>query len=507
MAEPPPTSPPAVPRRHLYIGGGWVAPARGGSLDVINPATGAAIGAIPAATAEDVRAAVTAAVEAAASGHWTRTSGAYRAGFLKAIAAKVRERKETLAALETLDNGKPIEESEWDVDDVASCFDYYAGLAEKLDGRQDAPIDVGMDAFKTSVRRSALGVVALITPWNYPLLMATWKVAPALAAGNCCILKPSELASVTCLELADIAHSVGLPPGALNVVTGTGADAGAPLSADPRVAKIAFTGSGPTGRAVALAAAKNLRPATMELGGKSALIVFDDADVDKAVEWAMFGSFWTNGQICTATSRLLLQRGIAEAFCARLRDRAASINVCDPLTRGCRMGALISEAQYRKVLGYIEAGKQEGATLLTGGGRPEHLPAGFFVQPTVFTNVTPSMRVWREEIFGPVLSVMEFDTEADAIALANASEFGLGGAVISRDAERCSRVADALECGIVWVNCSQPCFCNAPWGGIKNSGHGRELGEWGLENFLSVKQVTKYVSNDTWDWYPQSSKL
>ncbi|KAG1677120.1 hypothetical protein FOA52_000926 [Chlamydomonas sp. UWO 241] len=496
-----------IPTRQLYISGAWVAPVLGKYLDVVNPATEEVVGKIPAATSEDVAACVTAAVAAAASGHWTKTTGAYRATFLRKIASKITERREELARLETIDNGKPIEEAEWDVDDTAACFEYYAGLAEGLDAKQGARIDVGSSDFETSIIRGPLGVVALITPWNYPLLMATWKVAPALAAGNCCVLKPSELASLTCLELAAIAHEVGLPAGALSVLTGTGKDAGAPLTADARVAKIAFTGSGPTGRQVAAAAAANLRPASMELGGKSALLVFDDADVDSAVEWAMFGTFWTNGQICSATSRLLLQRGIARAFIERLRERAQSIKVCDPSERGCRMGALVSESQYNKVLGYVEAGKADGATLLTGGSRPAHLTRGFFLAPTVFTGVQPHMRIWREEIFGPVLSIMEFDTEADAIRLANESEFGLGGAVISKCPERCARVASALECGIVWVNCSQPCFCNAPWGGVKNSGHGRELGEWGLDNFLSVKQVTKYVSSTTWEWYPQSSKL
>lgn len=474
-------------------------------MDVINPASEKAFATIPAATAEDVDAAVAAATAAFKSGHWSRTTGAYRAKFLRAIAQKVRDAKSTLARLETMDCGKPIDEAEWDMDDVATCFDYYAGLAEKLDGRQCAEaIDVGMAEFDVRVRREALGVVALITPWNYPLLMATWKVAPALAAGCCCVLKPSELASLTSLELAALAAEAGLPPGVLNVVTGTGEGAGAPLSAHPGVAKVAFTGSAATGRRVALAAAANLRPASLELGGKSALIVFEDAEVDKAVEWAMFGAFWTNGQICSATSRLLVHEDVAPAFLQHLKKRAEAINVCDPLTPGCRLGPVVSEGQYRKILGYIESAKAEGATLLTGGGRPPSLPpasGGYFVAPTVFQGVTPAMRVWREEIFGPVLSVATFRTEAEAIAMANDSEYGLAGAVISADLERCRRVSEALECGITWINCSQPCFCYAPWGGIKNSGFGRELGEWGLDNFLSVKQVTKYVSPDIWGWY------
>ncbi|KAG2432315.1 hypothetical protein HYH02_013035 [Chlamydomonas schloesseri] len=501
-----------VPARLLYIGGEWVAPVKGGSLPVINPATEKEFARIPNATSEDVDAAVAAATAAFKSGHWSKTTGAYRAKYLRAIATKLREHKAVLAKTETMDCGKPIDEASWDMDDVATCFDYYAGQAEALDGRNAnaAAIDVGMSEFDVRVRREALGVVGLITPWNYPLLMAAWKVAPALAAGCTAVLKPSELASLTCLELGAIAAEVGLPPGVLNVITGTGPDAGAPLSAHKGLAKVAFTGSAATGRLVAQAAAANIRPASMELGGKSALIVFEDADVEKAVEWAMFGAFWTNGQICSSTSRLLVHADVEAAFLAQLKKRAEAINVCDPLTEGCRLGPLVSEGQYRKVLSYVEAGKAEGARLVTGGCRPAGAPggsSGYWVAPTVFAGVKPSMRIWREEIFGPVLSVATFTTEAEAVAAANDSEYGLAGAVISADPDRCKRVAEALECGIVWINCSQPCFCYAPWGGIKNSGHGRELGEWGLDNFLSVKQITKYVSPDIWSWYSPPSKL
>mmetsp|Transcript_13639 Transcript_13639/g.29251 ORF Transcript_13639/g.29251 Transcript_13639/m.29251 type:complete len:498 (-) Transcript_13639:438-1931(-) len=496
-----------IPQRELFIAGRWVAPKQGKYLDVVSPASEEVIGRIPAANAEDVEAAVDAASAAAKSGHWTKTTGAYRAGFLRKMAQKIRDKKSELAKLETMDCGKPIDEAEWDMDDVAGCFDYYAGLAEKLDERQDSPIDVGMADFEVKVRREPLGVVALITPWNYPLLMATWKVAPALAAGNCCILKPSELASVTCLELAAIAEEVELPAGALSVITGLGAAAGAPLSSNPKVAKVAFTGSAATGRVVATSSVNQLRPATLELGGKSALLVFDDADVEKAVEWAMFGSFWTNGQICSATSRLLLHKSIAPKFLEHLKQRAESINIGEPLEPGCRMGPVVSESQYNRVKSYVEVGVAEGAKLLTGGKRPDSLSRGYFLAPTVFVDVKPSMRIWREEIFGPVLSVMTFETEDEAIALANDCEYGLGGAVISADPDRCKRVSEALECGIVWVNCSQPCFTQAPWGGVKNSGFGRELGEWGLENFLSVKQVTKYVNPGIWEWYGPKPKL
>ncbi|OAE24504.1 hypothetical protein AXG93_1615s1580 [Marchantia polymorpha subsp. ruderalis] len=479
---------PGIPSRQLFIGGEWVVPVRGERIPVICPTTELQIGDIPAATTEDVDIAVKAAREAFARNKgqdWSRASGKHRAKYLRAIAAKVLERKEELARFESLDCGKPIDEANWDMDDVSGCFEYYADLAEKLDERQYSPIELPMEQFKSSILREALGVVALITPWNYPLLMATWKVAAALAAGCTAILKPSEMASVTCLELGAIAKEVGLPPGVLNIITGLGTAAGAPLSSHQGVDK----------------------PVTLELGGKSPIIIFDDADVDSAVEWAMFGAFWTNGQICSATSRLLLQEGIASEFLRKLATWASSIKISDPLEKDCRLGPLVSDSQYKKVMNYIKVAQEEGANLVCGGKRPANMEKGYFVEATVLSDVKPSMQIWREEVFGPVLTVTTFKTEEEAIELANDTEYGLGGAVISKDDERCKRVSELLQAGIVWINCSQPCFSQAPWGGNKRSGFGRELGEWGLENYLSVKQITRYISDDKWGWYPVPSKL
>eukprot|EP00850_Spirogloea_muscicola_P000216 SM000001S04618 [mRNA] locus=s1:1268464:1272611:- [translate_table: standard] len=498
-----------VPTRELFINGSWTRPAKGGRITVVNPATEETVGSIPAATKEDVEAAVQAAHNAFHRNKgrdWARTTGATRAKALRAIAAKITERKSELAKLESVDMGKPLDESEWDMDDVAGCFEYYAQLAEELDAKQYAPIEVPMDTFKTHTLKEALGVAALITPWNYPLLMATWKVAPALAAGCTVVLKPSEMASITCLELAAIAQDVGLPAGVFNVITGLGADAGAPLSAHPLVDKVAFTGSTVTGRAVMQAAAGNIKPVTLELGGKSPIIVFDDADIEKAVEWVMFGIFWTNGQICTATSRLILQEGIAEDFKRKFATWASSLKISDPLEPGCRLGPIVSEVQYKKVIEFVEAAKKDGCKVITGGKRPSHLKKGFFLEPTAL-EVTTDMQIWQEEVFGPVLAIKTFSSEEEALELANNSPYGLGAAVISQDEARCKRVSEALQAGIVWVNCSQPCFCQAPWGGTKRSGFGRELGEWGLDNYLSVKQVTSYVSNDAWGWYPKPARL
>ncbi|GAB2269887.1 Betaine aldehyde dehydrogenase, chloroplastic [Dionaea muscipula] len=497
-----------IPSRQLFIDGEWKEPIKKNRIPIINPATEDIIGDIPAATAEDVELAV-ASARRALTRHsvWASSSGAYRAKFLRAIAAKITERKDVLAKLEAIDCGKPLDEAAWDIDDVSSCFEYYAGLAEALDARQKAPIDIPMDSFKSHVLREPIGVVGLITPWNYPLLMATWKVAPALAAGCTAILKPSELTSVTCLELAEVCKEVGLPPGVLNILTGLGPEAGAPLAIHPQVDKVAFTGSTATGSKIMSSAAQLVKPVTLELGGKSPILVFEDVDLDKAAEWTAFGCFWTNGQICSATSRLLVHESIANAFLDRLVKWCKNIKISDPLEEGCRLGPVVSKGQYEKILKFISTAKSEGATILCGGSRPEHLKRGYFIEPTIVSNVTPSMQIWREEVFGPVLSVKTFSSEEEAIELANDTHYGLGAAVISRDLERCQRITKALQAGIVWVNCSQPCFCQAPWGGMKRSGFGRELGEWGLENYLHIKQVTQYTSEEPWGWYKSPSKL
>ncbi|KAL6862436.1 hypothetical protein ACP4OV_016777 [Aristida adscensionis] len=506
MASPPAT----IPQRQLFVDGEWRAPALGGRLPVVNPATEAHIGEIPAGTAEDVEAAVAAARAALKRNRgrdWARAPGAVRAKYLRAIAAKITERKSELAKLESLDCGKPYDEATWDMDDVAGCFEYFADQAEALDKKQNAPVSLPMENFKCYIRKEPIGVVGLITPWNYPLLMATWKVAPALAAGCTAVLKPSELASVTCLELADVCKEVGLPSGVLNIVTGLGPDAGAPLAAHPDVDKVAFTGSSETGKKIMASAAPMVKPVSLELGGKSPIVVFDDVDIDKAVEWTLFGCFWTNGQICSATSRLLIHTKIAKEFLERMVAWAKNIKVSDPLEEGCRLGPVVSEGQYEKIKKFISTAKSQGATILTGGVKPKHLEKGFFIEPTIITDVSTSMQIWREEVFGPVLCVKEFSTEDEAIELANDTHYGLAGAVLSGDRERCQRLTEEINAGIIWVNCSQPCFCQAPWGGNKRSGFGRELGEGGIDNYLSVKQVTEYASDEPWGWYQSPSKL
>ncbi|KAL3748916.1 hypothetical protein ACJRO7_010063 [Eucalyptus globulus] len=333
--------------------------------------------------------------------------------------------------------------------------------------------------------------------------MATWKVAPALAAGCTAILKPSELVSATCLELAEVCREMGLPPGVLNILTGLGHEAGAPLASHPQVDKIAFIGSSAPGSKIMTAAAQLVKPVSLELGGRSPIVVFEDVDLEKAAEWTIFGCFWTNGQICSATSRLI--ESIAAQFIQKLVQWSKNIKISDPLEEGCRLGPIksvtyldvemiisFSLLQYEKILKFISTAKSEGATILCGGDRPEHLKMGFFLEPTIITDVTTSMQIWREEVFGLVLCV---------------KTFGRSAAVLSNDLERCEHLTKAFQAGVVWINCSQPCFCQAPWGGNKRSGFGRELGGWGLDNYLSVKQVTQYISSEPWGWYKSPSKL
>jgi len=314
------------------------------------------------------------------------------------------------------------------------------------------------------------------------------------------VLKPSELTSLTALELGRAAQAADLPGGVLNILTGFGDGAGKLLSEHPGIDKLAFTGSVPTGSKIMSAAAANIKNISLELGGKSAFIVFDDADIEAAVEWIMFGIFWNQGQVCSATSRLLVQDSIADRLIERLVDAARAIKIGPGLEDGVQLGPLVSEGQYRKVMQLVDLGSSE-AQLLTGGRRPAHLDRGYFLEPTILYEPEVSATVWREEIFGPVLCIKRFKSEAQAVVLANDSRFGLAAAVMSDDLARAARVADALRAGIVWVNCSQPTFTEAPWGGMKQSGIGRELGRWGLDNYLEVKQVTEYRSVEPWGWY------
>ena len=488
-------------RDMLFINGQWTAPAARGRFEVCDPATGEVFAQAPLGTAVDIDQAVAVARRAFDKGPWPRLSGQERGRYLRAISDHILADKERLGRIEVRDNGKPLPEAVWDMEDAAGCFAFYAGLAEEMDGDEGEKIPLQDARFQSKVVREPIGVAGAIIPWNYPLLMAAWKVAPALAAGCTMVLKPSELTPLTALELAAICEEVALPEGVLNVVPGFGNDAGQRLAQHPDVDKLAFTGSVPTGSRIMQMAAADIKNISLELGGKSPFVVFADSEIEKAVEWIMFGIFWNQGQVCSATSRVLVEESLYPRLMERLVAETAKIRIGNGLEAGVQLGPIVSEGQYDKILTMIERGKSAGARVTYGGARPEGLENGYFLQPTILTDMEDDNPVWREEIFGPVVCVRPFKDEAEAIRMANDSPFGLAAAVMSDDLDRCERVARAFRAGIVWINCSQPTFTEAPWGGYKKSGIGRELGKWGLANYLEVKQITTFDHRERWGWY------
>ena len=473
----------------LYINGAWRAgPAL---LEVINPATEQALAQVSVGDANAVTEAVDAA--SAAFARWSNSTGHERGALLRKVAQGVSAQREHLMRVQSSNNGKPLFEAGIDVDDVIATFDYYADLAEQLDARQDQPVALPSDAFSARLRRDPCGVVGLIVPWNFPMVTTAWKLAPALAAGCCVVLKPSEVTPLAELHLAQIIADAGFPAGVFNLVCGTGLAVGAPLAADRRVAKISFTGSNAVGVQVMQRAAETIKGVSLELGGKSSLLVLADADLELAVELACGGGFFNAGQMCSATSRVLVADSLADEFLQRLQARAEAIRVAEPFADDVEMGALINGAQYQRVLGHIQQGLRDGARLLCGGERPADLAKGYFIRPTVFTDVPLDSALWNAEIFGPVLCVRRFATEDEAIALANDSDFGLVASVVSADTDTAERVANALQAGMVWINAPQVIFPQTSWGGYKQSSIGRELGPWGLAAFQEIKHVIRSV--------------
>jgi betaine-aldehyde dehydrogenase len=486
----------AVRRYRMFINGEWAEADGGKYFPVIDPSTEEIIAEVPDAGEKDVNRAVAAARAAFDTGAWPQTTAQERGRVLFRLAERVRKETPRLAELEARNTGKPIVEAEYDITDVATCLEYYGGLATKVTGQVNPVPD---NALSLSMREP-VGVAAQIIPWNYPLLMAAWKLAPALAAGCTCVLKPAEQTPLTALEFAEYLGDAGLPRGVVNIITGFGESAGAPLVRHPDVDKVAFTGSASVGKAIVKMAADTLKRVTLELGGKSPNIFFADADFEAAIDGALFGVFINQGEVCSAGSRILVEKKIYPKFVEAMAAKAKTIRLGPPLERETKMGPLVSKEQYERVRSYQELGKKE-AKLASGGGRPASISRGYYIEPTIFYDVDNSARIAREEIFGPVAAVIPFSDEAAAIRIANDSPYGLAAAVWSRDIFKVFRVVKALRAGIVWVNHMQPTYVEAPWGGYKQSGFGRELGPWGIEEYLETKQVHVNLNEQPIGWY------
>ncbi len=476
-------------KHRMLIGGEWVEPASGTWFESVNPFTGTAWALVPRGGKDDVDRAVAAAKKAFASdSDWRKMTATARGILLNKFADIVAAEADRLAEIETTDNGKLIAEMRGQLNYVPQWFRYFGGLADKVEGRV-IPIDKpGVFNF---TREEPVGVVAAVTPWNSPLLLATWKLAPALAAGNTVVWKPSEFASVSAFAFGELFARAGFPPGVVNIVTGYGNEVGEPLIAHRDVAKVAFTGGDRTGEHVYQLAARGLKRVTLELGGKSANIVFDDANLDEAVKGVVSGIFAATGQTCIAGSRALIHRPIYDRFVEQLLALAKTARMGNPLDMGTQVGPITTRPQYEKVLDYIRIAKDEGAVCRLGGGpaqRPE-CGSGWFIEPTIFTGVKPELRIAQEEVFGPVLSIIPFDTEEEAIRIANGTVYGLAAGVWTSSIRRALMMSERLEAGTVWVNTYRAVSYMSPFGGYKRSGIGRESGMDAIREYLQTKSV------------------
>jgi (Z)-2-((N-methylformamido)methylene)-5-hydroxybutyrolactone dehydrogenase len=482
-------------RYQMLIGGEWVDAASGETFESENPFLGGPWARVPRAAPADVERAVEAAFDAFKAPGWRRMSATARGALLRRLADVIATEADRLAEIETRDNGKLITEMRAQLRYLPQWFHYFGGLADKLEGRV-IPIDKpGVFNF---TREEPLGVVAAITPWNSPLLLAAWKLAPALAAGNTAVWKPSEFSSVSALEFGRLFERAGLPPGVVNIVTGFGGEIGDALVTHPKVAKVAFTGGDKTGAAVYASAARQIKPVTLELGGKSANIVFEDAVLDDAVKGVVSGIFAATGQTCIAGSRALIQRPVYDEFLERLLALAKTARMGDPLDDATQVGPITTRPQYKKVLEYIEIAKAEGATCVLGGGpatRPE-CGRGWFVEPTIFTGVRPEMRIAQEEVFGPLLGIIPFDDDDEALEIANGTLYGLAAGVWTQSISRALTMAERLEAGTVWVNTYRAVSYMSPFGGYKHSGIGRESGQSAIREYLQEKSVWIDISGN-----------
>ncbi|MUM78611.1 betaine-aldehyde dehydrogenase [Pseudodesulfovibrio sp. F-1] len=484
----------------MYIDGKWTGSSCGATRRIENPFDGSEVANVAEGGREDAREAIAAARRAFDSGGWPQTPAVERGRLLARLADLVERERENLARLETLDTGKTLEESRWDMDDVAGIFRYYAGMADKDAGEIIASPNPGTSS---RVVREPVGVCGQISPWNYPLLQASWKMAPALAAGCTLIMKPSEITPLTTLKITELAEEAGYPPGVVNTVLGPGPEVGAELAESADVDLISFTGGVATGKTIMRAAAGNVKRVALELGGKNPNIVFADADFDVAVDHALNAVFFHAGQICSAGTRLMVQDALHDRFVEALAARMKRIKVGNGLDAATEMGPLISADHRAKVERYIAIARREGATLALGGGRPEDpaLANGHFVMPTLFTDCDSHMRIVREEVFGPVITVERFVTEKEAVARANDTTYGLSAGFWTRDPDRMARVSAALRFGTVWVNDFNVYFVQAPWGGYRQSGLGRELGRQGLEEYTELKHIYHNHAAKAINWF------
>ncbi len=470
-----------------FINGAWEE-GSGETIAVINPVTEKPIGQVGEASAADVDRAVAAAN--AAFPAWSALTGAERAGYMRKLSAAIRAHMDDLVALQKLNCGKPPAEAEADITGSLECIDYFADQAEALDARRQQTIDYDIPGMTSVTRLEPMGPAGFILPWNFPMKICAWKLGPALAAGCTVVIKPSEIAPFTDTFWGMAAQEAGLPPGVLNVVNGRGAVTGAALAEHPDLRKIAFTGSTRTGKAVMKAATNGVKNIGLELGGKSPILVFEDADLDLAARLAAEGVFYNAGQCCNATCRLLVQENIKDKLTEKLLEEFEKVVLGAPDAPGVTMGPLASKAQYDKVTGYLDIAREEGLNCLTGGRPAAQFNSGYFVEPALYTDVPKDSRLWNEEIFGPVLCLRTFADEAEAIREANDTEYGLAATIVTEDDDRVARVAAQLDAGHIYTNTSVAIPPQTSWGGFKQSGIGRELGPWGLAGFLEVKTVT-----------------